>query len=295
MTAMQVLQPPVALGQLSETAQSVAQALEARIKNGDLEVPMLPEVAGKVVSLTNDPDSDAAPLANLVQGDQSLASQVMRIANSAAYCPGATLVSLQQASARLGMGLIGDIALAASINTKMFHAPGYEEHIAAVWGKALLTALWGKEIARTCRRNVEATFLCGLLHSIGRPVLLQTVIEICDEQSVTLPREEILALEDLYYKQVGASVVATWEMPAIVSAAIEYFDVYENAGDARDHTAMVNASVQLASHQMDETSLPQEELLVLGVFGDLNLYRDDVEELLAKQENILIAKQSMTA
>ena len=37
---------------------------------------------------------------------------------------------------------------------------------------------YAKEIARLRRSNVEGAFLCGLLHDIGKPVLLQTLVDI---------------------------------------------------------------------------------------------------------------------
>ncbi|RMF17534.1 MAG: HDOD domain-containing protein, partial [Gammaproteobacteria bacterium] len=64
---------------------------------------MLPEVVHKVIQITADPESGAADLVKVIQGDQALAARVMRIANSAAYSPTASIVSLQQAIARLGM------------------------------------------------------------------------------------------------------------------------------------------------------------------------------------------------
>ena len=103
------------ISDLSPEAQSIASHLDSLTEN-QIEVPMLPDVANQVLVLSNDPDSDAAQLAKLIQSDQSLAGHVMRIANSAAYTPNASMVSLQQAVARLGMNLITEIALAASLN-----------------------------------------------------------------------------------------------------------------------------------------------------------------------------------
>jgi len=37
---------------------------------------------------------------------------------------------------------------------------------------------FAKELARQKRRNVETMFLCGLLHSIGRPLVLRLIGEV---------------------------------------------------------------------------------------------------------------------
>ena len=82
-----------AYAELSSNGQALATYLEQLVDGKKIEVPMLPEVASRVLALSNDPDSDAAQLANLIQGDQALAGHVMRIANSAAYTPNASMVS----------------------------------------------------------------------------------------------------------------------------------------------------------------------------------------------------------
>ncbi len=280
---------------LSAQAEALAPHLESAIKSGDLSVPMLPEVAGRVVSLSQDPDSDASKLAQLIQGDQSLAGHVMRIANSAAYSPNGSMVSLQQAITRLGMNLISDIALAASISTKMFDAPGFEKHIEQTWQHALTTALWSKEIARVCRRNVEATFLCGLLHSIGRPVVLQLVIELARDKQLPISKEDALALEEHYQKEVGAAVATKWEMPKIVCEAIIHFDHYNDASIARDQTTMVNGGAQFARHSLSPETLDLDTLTGLQVLADLNLYQDEVERLLDMKESIASTREAMSA
>ncbi|BFM10452.1 hypothetical protein R50072_06050 [Simiduia litorea] len=278
---------------LSETANHVASLLEARIAQGQLDVPMLPEVASKVVTLSQDPESDANKLALLIQSDQALAGHVMHIANSAAYSPNASLVSLQQAITRLGMNLISDIALAASISAKMFKAPGYEKHITGIWRHALATALWGKEIARVCRRNVEATFLCGLLHSIGRPVALQSVLELARKAKLELSEDDVKQLEELYHTRVGVTVAQRWAMPQIVCESIEFFHQYEDANLAKEQTTMINGGAVFATHLLSPDQLSAANLIELPVLADLNLYDDEIETLMDKKDDIKSTMEAM--
>lgn len=271
---------------LSDAANQVAEILKKHIALRQLDVPMLPEVAGKVVVLSQDPESDASALAQLIQSDQTLAAHVMHIANSAAYTPNASMVSLQQAITRLGMNLITDIALAASISAKMFKAPGYETRIMYIWQHALASALWGKEIARMGRRNVEATFLCGLLHSIGRPVVLQSVLELAKKAHLTLTNDDVFALEELYHTAVGVAVAERWNMPKIVRESIEFFHNYPLASQAREQTMMINGGAVFATHQLAPETLTASDLAELEVLADLNLYQDEIATLLTKKADI---------
>lgn len=269
---------------MSDHVQTVEASLERLIAANDIDVPMLPEVANKTLVLAQNPDSDASEMAKLIQGDQSLAGHVMRIANSVAYTPMTNLVSLQQAISRLGMGVISEVALAAAIGAKMFNTPGYEKYVAQQWRHALATALWAKEIARHCRSNVEVAFLAGLLHSIGRPAVLQTILDLAKQQQLELSHDDIELLENKYYKRVSEVVVNTWKLPLIVSEAIRYYSDYESATTAKNQAAQVYAGSQYATHMLEPEKIDKETLSKLPVLATLNLYQDEVEKLLARMD-----------
>ena len=162
---------------------SLDALLRQVIFEGFVEVPMLPEVANRALSLAQDPQASAGQMAALIEGDQFLAGHVMRIAKSVAYTPLSNLVSLQQAVARLGMNVISEITLTAVVGAKLFNTPGYEDYVEFNWQHALATSLWCKEIARKAGINAEVSFLAGLLHSIGRPAVLQTLLDIARQQN----------------------------------------------------------------------------------------------------------------
>jgi HD-like signal output (HDOD) protein len=271
---------------LSNQAQVIAEILEPLINNNGIEVPMLPEVANKALLLAQNPDSDATEMAKLIQGDQSLAGHVMRIANSVAYTPLANLVSLQQAISRLGMRVISEIALSASIGSKLFNTPGYEPYVAKKWQHALATGLWSKEIARHCRSNVEVAFLAGLLHSIGGPAVLQAALDTAKKQGITLTLDDVLQLERRFSQQLAEQVVKTWKMPILVIESICYFSDYNNSPTSVNQAALVNAGIEFASHMLLPEVVDKESLLVLPVMTTLNLYQDEIEKLLSQSDAV---------
>ena len=132
--------------ELSPQSARIVEDIHLQMEHGNLEVPMLPEVAHRVMMLVEDPDSDIAQLSNLIQSDPALAANVMRISNSAAYSPTASIISLQQAITRLGMKEVGQIALCASVNADLFKAPEFESRIADIMQLSLVSALWAREI-----------------------------------------------------------------------------------------------------------------------------------------------------
>ncbi len=271
---------------MSEQVQLIEESLKQLINRGGIEVPMLPEVANKALLLAQSTDSDASEMAQLIQSDQSLAGHVMRIANSAAYTPLSNLVSLQQAIARLGMATISEIALTAAIGAKMFNTPGYEDYVSGVWQHALATSLWSKEVARQCRSNVEVAFLAGLLHSIGRPAVLQTILDLAKQEHIELSDADVHQLENTYCYQVSKAVVNRWKMPTLVIEAIDSYTDSRSSLAIENHAAQIIAGSKFANNMLAPENFDREVLLGLPVFETLNLYQDEVEELLTKTDSV---------
>lgn len=264
----------------------LCQELEQGINDNTLSLPMLPKVTQQVMSLVNDQDSDAAALSRLIQGDPALAGHVMRIANSAAYSPNAKMTSLQQAITRLGMSSIAEIAMAATMGPKLFQAKGFEALVKDIWESSIAIAVWAKEIARQGRRNVESTFLCGLLFQIGRPVVLQAVLELSGREARVVDVETVTALMNKYQRVVGSNLAMQWHLPIGVSHVINGVDSDKPAEGSQDiveaiKAARVFSQVTLSDRQYDAELLSANPHVI-----ENNLYSDDVLKLLDKADSV---------
>ena len=268
--------------------------LNKRIASGKLDLPMLPKVTGAVIALTQDENSDMSALAELVQKDQSLASRVMKIANSPAYCGVNPLNSLQQAISRLGMKTIAEVALAASVGAKVFNVKGYENEVTHMWQHSLASSAWAKEIARIKRRNVESAFMCGLLHQIGKPVALQTIVDIIKENSIKLTLEEIQELIEDFYITIGVTIGKDWELPNSVIECIEFHKEYDSAPQAIQEAMICSAANQLATLLLASETINLESLMESEVMEKLNLYEDDLQKLLDKRDSIQQLVEAMS-
>ena len=261
--------------------------LKQAIFEGFVEVPMLPEVASRAFELALDPEVSAREMADLIEADQSLAGHVMRIANSVAYTPHANLASLQQAIARLGMRVISEIALTAALGSKLFHTPGYEAYVEYNWQHALATSLWAREIAQQTDVEPNTAFLAGLLHSIGRPAVLQTLLELAQQHQQTLTPETVYFLENKYSQPVTELVVMRWGMPQQVIEAVKPFQPVQHDDNASEVSAAVHAASRLASYMLDIAAEDDSEtLLELSAFELLGLGEAQVEDLLEMEDSI---------
>ena len=261
--------------------EELAQRVIDKSVEGKLTMPMLPEVAQKAMQLAQDPDSDSLSLANLIQSDQSLAAHVMRIANSATYSPNANIISLQQAISRLGMNMIAEITLTAALSAVRYKIKGFESTLDSIWQHALLSGLWSKEVARKARKNVEAAYIGGLLHSIGKPVIIQYLVN----EDPTISAEKCLEVCELCFLQIGVEIAKHWKMPDQVIKAIQI-------QDSNELSDTVFIGSQFAQVNMTEQK-QWTELIGQKRLSSLNLYEEDVEQLIGKFDVIQEAKSAM--
>lgn len=267
--------------------ERLEELLKQAILEGFVEVPMLPEIANRALMLTQDPEASAAQMAELIQGDQSLAGHVMRIANSVAYTPMANLTSLQQAVARLGMNVICEIALAAVLGAKLFNTPGYEAYVEFNWQHALATSLWSKEIARQADLEQETAFLAGLLHSIGRPAVLQTLLELARQEGISVTPETVHRLEQKYSQSVSELVVMRWKMPVALIDAMKPYQDLEKEQPAFKLAATVHAASRFASYMLDVGAEDDEaSLMELDALDELKLGEEQVQQLLSLHDSV---------
>ncbi|MDH5498319.1 MAG: HDOD domain-containing protein [Nitrospira sp.] len=275
------------IGSATTPVERLEQSLIQKIETGELELPLLPQAASQVMALASDPAADAAKLSALIHQDQALAAHVLRIANSPAYMPRSPVVSLQHAVAMLGITLLSEIAFTASLKSGAFKAPGHEEDVKRLWRHSLASGACAKEVARMRRVNVESAYLCGLLHEIGKPVVLQTATALAQTQRLTLEKAILSGWIDGYHSRVGTLIAEKWGLPKQVATAIQYYDDYDHAGSFRQECLLTCASDRLASHMLAPEDMSDESLRTQPVFAELNLYPNDIDQLLTKKDQVL--------
>ena len=92
---------------------SLASRIEAEIRAGRVELPVLPEAAARIREITAR-DGGAREIVAVIEREQSLAAAILRYANSVAYAGLREITDLQQAVTRLGLGTVEQTVLALS-------------------------------------------------------------------------------------------------------------------------------------------------------------------------------------
>jgi len=254
----------------------------------DVELPILPEAAARIVALCEDEKADAKAIEHVLERDPSLAAHVLRIANSSAYAPKEPIVSLQQAVSRLGLATMRNLALAVSLQGRVFKVPGQQARVREIWRHCAVTAAFGRELARKLRRNVEAAFLCGLLHDVGRPVVLQGTIQaLAHRTKEPLPESLLETAMDEFHEELAGRMVDSWKLAEWTVAVVAN---HHHPEKAREHEELANITYLahvLADWAVDANLTPADFPLDEPVLEKLNLYPEDLEALLAHRAQAL--------
>jgi HD-like signal output (HDOD) protein len=256
--------------------------LERTISEGRLNLPVLPGAASELLALTTEPEVEAAPLIALLHRDPALAAHTMRVANSAAYAAHASVRTLQQAVTRIGAKTLGEMALAATLRSGVFHVPGHEDVLRAIWREAAASGVYAREIARRRGVSSESAFLSGFLQPIGKPVVLQEAVRLAARAGFMLPSADALAIVEHLHARAGHALGEAWGLPAPVVAALAA-RAWEDAAHWGEDVAAADLAAALARRLLgdDEDDVAArhpawESLALTADDAALLLERDDV-------------------
>jgi HD-like signal output (HDOD) protein len=228
------------------------ELLRRRVERLD-GLPTLPSVASSLVEMTQSPKTSATEIGELISRDQALTGRVLRMVNSAYYGFPKQISTVNHAVVILGFSRVKNMVLAASVfglrgdaMAARFNAPDF-------WRHSLGAAVAARCLSRASGRGEpEESFVCGLLHDIGKLVLAQVAredydrcLEMADQRHCLLrsAENEILGLD---HSEVGSWLAAQWKLPAGVQAAIRHHHEPNSARKDRDSVSMAHLGDILA-------------------------------------------------
>ncbi len=198
-------------------------------KSGNL--PTLPEILLRLLDFC---DNDAAPLseiAALISKDPALSFRVLQLVNSSFYGLCRTFTGVEQAVVYLGADSIKNIAITTSVH-QVFEQRRFKAvkqfNIRTFWWHSLMCATLAKRIAKTTGfSSPDEAYLAGLLHNIGRLVLVSTFPR--EHESFLLETEDVAneiwaerQLIGVTHCEAGAWLVQNWKLNSLMADAVRY-------------------------------------------------------------------------
>ncbi|MFO7973033.1 MAG: HDOD domain-containing protein [Candidatus Hydrogenedentota bacterium] len=196
---------------------SIPAEILARLRKAADDLPLLPEVCQRVVSLAHDPLATMGDMADAINQDPVIATKLLKLANSVAFGGIHEVKNLDQACARLGIKeIVHTVQAVAYSGLYRAAKPAQRETLQALWRHTIATAQAAHEIARKmCPEDADELFLAGLLHDLGAVILTNIIAQSPVTLSSRLREEPELAhnFEVKYHALAGIHVVSERSLP----------------------------------------------------------------------------------
>lgn len=192
------------------------------------DLPSLPVVVIDLLNTIGKEDIDIKSLADRVARDQAITAKVLRLANSSFYGMSRKVTTIPQAISILGFETVRTLITAAAVTEQFSGKAQSTFDYLAFWRHALGTAICARVIAKALHVNQEYAFVAGLLHDIGRLVLVtfftsqyEEVMAYRTDHDCYLYEAEFEVLQ-IDHAAIGEVLTQTWKFPEAMQKAVAH-------------------------------------------------------------------------
>jgi HD-like signal output (HDOD) protein len=200
------------------TERSLKEQITEYIGKSGLQLPMFNRVALELQDALGDENVSQTRIEEMIAKDPALTSQMLRMANSSAFAGLTQISTVKQALMRLGIKHVARLAIAASqMNLYRSKSTLVNAYMSELWHQAYACAVGASWVAeRTGRPDAaEPAFLAGLLHDIGKLLILRALEDIGAKAAggQELPKALVDEVLDSLHCGLGFELMKHWNLP----------------------------------------------------------------------------------
>ena len=189
--------------------QSFASILQ-KFSAGKIVPPAMPQVVFELRSVIKRQEATVKDVAEILEKDPVISLRLISVAKSPAYKGYGDVKSVQAAVPRLGFKETLSMVVAIS-NKSLYEAklPQFRVALDKMWGHSLACAYASKLIAQSLFLNdPEIIFLMGLIHDVGKVILLRAFAEIPQEKGFDF--ETVMTAIQEAHQSIGIMLLKRW-------------------------------------------------------------------------------------
>jgi HD-like signal output (HDOD) protein len=280
------------------------RADQKRLLPGPADLPSLPLVYTSLRAALDDPRTSVTRIADILGQDAALTARLLRLVNSAFYSFSVPVETVSRAVLLVGTEQVHDLALATMVVRLFDGIPAGLIDMPGFWQHGLATGVAARVLGAFRREaNVERLFVAGVLHDIGRLVLLRGQAHAYRHALVRCGREgaPLAALErellGVDHTDVGGALATAWHLPPALRDAVAFHHAPGEAADHPDEAAIVHlADVIVHAMQLGRSGDPRVPPLDGAAWarvgldpGVLGAVLDEIDRQMAAATNLLEA------
>jgi HD-like signal output (HDOD) protein len=245
---------------------------------------VLPDSVLRLKSCMDDEASSIDDISEIIAFDPSLATQLLRVANSALYQFPNKIDTVSRAVQVVGTRSTYDLALAYGVSQAFGKVDAQIIDLDKFWEHSVSCGLLAKYFAEIkAIREPERFFVAGLLHNIGELVVVSTLPEAAKRclsfsEQVT-PAELQYGVLGFTYSQVSAGLIKKWGIPDSISEPIANIHNVQDEPQS-DSNRILQLSYVLSLDNVNPEIYPSYHNLKPELHEQLTLKRDDLEDAL---------------
>ncbi|MGA8181412.1 MAG: HDOD domain-containing protein [Desulfobacterales bacterium] len=237
------------------------------------DLPTLPVIAMEVNNMLLDYDTTINKLSGTIEKDQAMVSKILKLVNSAFFGLRGKISNIPHAIVVLGFNTIRNAVVSISIINAFSlkeHLDGFD--ITDFWKHSLAVAVTSKFLAeKTGIHSADDCFVAGLLHDMGKIVLLQHFKDLFQKVWLTVKGNGLSFYEaekseiQIDHARIGGYLARKWQLPAALVDAIRYHhNVKSNVNDQQLLMIIHAANVIVNTYTKD----PENDLKLSGILSD---------------------------
>lgn len=282
---------------------SIPDEIRKRLGTRLSKIQMLPAIAQQALEMLRDPDCSIRDVTKLIEQDLKLATEMLRVANSAIYSQGRPITSLADATVRLGLQQCRNLILTSSFASLIEGFTLEEEWVRdLLWRHGLVTAVVASNINRALKVGCNGEeFSAGLIHDIGRFLVAVALPEqfleadpVNFEEHLTSQLRQEQLCWSTTHTEVGAWFTTENRLPEAIVASVRYHHFPKRAGKFQKLVALVAVADDMANYvQRNESAAgydPESNPFIgileeSGVKRARELFTDSAEKILEQSCN----------
>ncbi|WP_319781001.1 HDOD domain-containing protein [Maridesulfovibrio sp.] len=196
----------------------------------EIKLPSLPQVFIEMRQVINDPSSSASDLAKVISQDTALSAFLLRMVNSAFYSFPAQIDTISRAVAVIGTNQLSTLAMGTSVMDMFKGLPADIIDLELFWRHSFSCGIIASHLSKTFKQGTpEKCFVAGLLHDIGRPVMMMTLPDRAvaataisrNKKALMFKAEQIVTGFD--HAELGGMLLRKWNLPfSLVNAVLNH-------------------------------------------------------------------------
>ncbi len=219
------------------------------------ELPVLPSTTLRLVTVLGNTETTMDEIIGVIQYDQNLTAQVLKLCNSAYFGLSRQIESLRDAISYLGSKQILQLVFGVHCKSTFSKSQsGYGLVAGMLWKHSSGVALAAEKLSLGQKKNTSTglIFTAGLLHDIGKVILDQLLSEryrevIKQVEVYRIPFNEAEhSVLGFSHEEVGEMIANQWKLPKSIAAASRHHHAPENYDGGDDNIREVVEIVHLA-------------------------------------------------